>query len=510
MTKNLHTRYVWIVVALLGAGLFFRMLNITKDFSGDETILMEISRQGADNIVPQVMAKDVYPPLTYIFIHYLIALTGSEAWVRFYFVLFGIGVCLLVYSIAKEYLDEKLAVIALSLAVFSPLLIFTSQYVRSYIDSAFWMLLSVLCMLKILKGESGIMNWIGYVISVALSLYTFYFSALLFFAQIIFVTGLVFKEQRFPLKWYVAFLLVGLAFLPWTLTALEQFHNASGVVYGWTDKGFTIGPFRVGLYIRNIFALIGFDPYFLVFRDAVGRQFGKIVLMAAGLAGIGAFIFFSYRYFRCTKTAFPEMKKLAWFLPCLVFLPLVMAWVSASVLNIPPGARYFAAFHALFLILMAVIIRDIFARKKAIGILALSIILLAFAVRIPEAVSSEFDTKGASLFLKSNLSNNDCLICGRICPEDKDSFTVIKAESYFKLNDKGSEYVWVSPGALALLKSKLAPFKKIWFYRVYGNAEIFGLNGLLDKEFKESGYKETKRVRFKNIDVVKYEKMSPL
>ena len=83
-------------------------------------------------------------------------LVGSGFWVRGYFVLFGIGVCWLVYLIAKEYLDERLGRISLLLSVFSPLMIFTSQYARSYIDSAFWMLLSVLFMLKIIKGTSVI------------------------------------------------------------------------------------------------------------------------------------------------------------------------------------------------------------------------------------------------------------------------------------------------------------------------------------------------------------------
>ena len=402
MSKNMRARYILIAAVLLAAGLFLRTLNLNKEFSGDETILIGISGQDVSQIVPQLTAKDVYPPFTYLAVHYLMRLVGQEFWIRAYFVLFGMGVCWLVYLIAKEYLDERLGIISLLLSVFSPLMIFTSQYVRSYIDSAFWMLLSVLFMLKIMKGKGNIVNWMGYAVSMALGLYTFYFSALLLFAQFVFVTAFVFNDRKTLLKWYAAFSLVGLAFLPWAPTALGQFHNASSLVYDWAGKGFCVGPFRVGLYARNIFSLIGFDPSFMVFREGVIRQFAKPVLAVAGLAGIGMFIFFLCCYFRHIEEALPGEKKLVWFLPCLISVPLAIAWLFAALLNVLSGARYFVAFHALFLILMAVAIRDILTRKKVLGILLLVIILIVFALRIPEAVSSEFGTRGASLFLRSH------------------------------------------------------------------------------------------------------------
>ena len=505
MTKNLYKRYILAALVLLAAGAFLRTLNLNKEFSGDETILIEISRQDVDQIVPQLTAKDIYPPLTYLAVHYLMRLVRPEFWVRGYFVLFGIGVCWLVYLIAKEYLDERLGRVSLLLSVFSPLMIFTSQYARSYIDSAFWMLLSVLFMLKIIKGKSGIANWTGYAVSMALSLYTFYFSALLLFAQFVFVTASAFKDRKTLLKWYAAFSLVGLAFLPWAPTALRQFHNASSLVYDWAGKGLCVGPFRVGLYARNIFSLIGLDQSFMVFSGGAIRQFAKPVLMVAGLAGIGMFIFFLRYYFKRMEEALPGEKKLVWFLPCLILTPLAMTWVLAAVLNTLPIARYFVAFHALFLILMAVAIRDILTRKKALGISILAIMLIVFAARIPEAVSSEFGTRGASLFLRSHLSKSDCLICVSLCPEEG-AFNIIKTDRYLKLNDRGSEYIIDSPDSRKQLANKIAMFKKAWFYKVYGNAEIFGANKIVESLLEEQGYRQEKVLKFKNIDIIMYKK----
>lgn len=505
MGKNAGARYILIVTALLGAGLFLRTLNMDKEFSGDETTLIEISAHDAGQIIPQLTSKEIYPPLTYLAVHYLMRLVGSEFWVRSYFILFGMGVCWLVYLIAKEYLDERLGIISLALSVFSPLVIFASQYARSYIDSAFWMLLSILFMLKIVKGKAGIANWAGYVLSMALSLYTFYFSALLLFAQMVFVTVFIFNDRKALLKWYAAFFLVGLIFLPWASTALGQFHNASSLVYDWAGKGFSVGPFRIGLYARNIFSLVGFDQSFMIFRDGVVKQFTKPVLIVAGLAGIGIFIFFLRYYFKSTMKTLPGEKRLAWFLPCLILVPLVTTWVLAAVLNTLPVARYFVAFHALFLILMAVVIRDILMRKRALGILALAVMLILFAVRIPEAVSAEFGTRDASSFLRSQMGKNDCLICVNLCP-DESAFNVIKIDKYIQLNAKGSEYIVGSSDSRKEFTDKVAMFKKAWFYKVYGNAEIFGSNRITERLLEEQGYRQEKVFKFKNIDIVLYSK----
>lgn len=506
MAKNSRNRYVWIVVALLAAGFLLRMLNLGKEFSGDESILIEISRHDAAQIVPQLTTTDIYPPLTYLAVHYLMKVAGSDAFIRLYFVLFGIGACWLVYLIAKEYCDEKLAVIALLLAAFSPLMIFTSQYVRSYIDSAFWMLLSVFFMLKILKGSSGIANWVGYALSMALSLYTFYFSALLFFAQCIFMTVFALKERKIPWRWYSAFFIAGLAFLPWAPTALRQFHNASSLVYDWASKGLCIGPFRVGLYVRNVLSLIGFDPYFMVFNNGVVNLFSKSLLLIAVILAMAGFIFFMQYCFRSTKEALLGDEKLTLFLPCLIFVPLVMTWILSGVLNMLPFAKYFVAFHALFLIMIAAAIRRLLVSNRVLGIAILIIIVAVFSARIPQAVASEFGTKDALMFLKSNMASGDCLVCARYCPDSANFPAIVRTDTYFKLNDKGSAYIWVSPEGPDALKGAIAPFKKIWFYRVYGNAEIFGLNKLLDKAIREGGYEETKTARYNSIDVVKYEK----
>ena len=499
-------RSAMIVVVLLGAALFLRSLNMNKILSGDETILMDISGSKFAKIVPALKNEEVYPPLTFILLHYWMHVSRAIVWVRLYFVLFGLGCCFLIYFLGKEYLGVKLARISLLLSVLSPLLIFSSQYVRSYIDSAFLMLLSTLFMLKIIKGKQELINWIVYVVSAVLSLYTFYFSFLLIFCQFIFILIFKWKEKRFILTWCLALIIVGLIFLPWVPSAIGQFKNASSVVYDWSDKGFNLGVFRFGLYTRNIFSLFGFDPYFMVFRGGISMYFSKIILGFVVISSILGFSYFFYLCFSYLKSKLQNDRALLWFFFFLTFSPLALSWLLAGLLNTMPNARYLVSLHALFLILVSIFLCSLLERKHLAGIIFTFLVLIIFALRIPDTVCSEFEIDKAVSFLKKELDQNGCLICIYSCPPEATLAAIIKVGDDLTLNENGSRYIVKSSDFDSKLKQRLSAFKKVYFYRVCGSAEIFGANDLLDGLIIKEGFKNSKIVKFKNIDIVEYKK----
>lgn len=493
-----------ITAVLLSLGFFIRLLNIGRDFSGDETILIWIARHDFSSIIPLLTKTEVYPPLTYMTVHFLMGISQSATFIRAYFVLFGVGTSFVTYLLSKEYLGPKFAKIALLLSVFSPLLIFGSQYVRSYIDSAFWMLLSVFFLLRIIKGRDGIANMAGYLISAAISLYTFYFSAFLILAQFLFVAIFGLRNKRSALRWALSYICIVAAFLPWLGHAASQFHNVSSMAYDWSGKGLNLGPVRVGLFMRNILSLVGFDPYFMVFQGGVTSHFSKVILITACAAALGLFIYFSLYYFRYLRSRFDNRRELVWFFPFMIFVPLAICWAQALFLNILVNAKYLMALHALFLIIVAVAIYSVLERRKLIGIGLLILIVALFCMRIPSAISAEFDSKGAVKFLTSNLGKDDGLVCMFGCPQDLGTREIIEMDKYFILNSNKSAYIASSKENLPAMRDRLRPFTTIWFYRVYGNAEAFGANNAIANMLKTEGYIVDKVERFRNIDVMKY------
>ena len=496
-----------ILFILLSFALFLRTFNLNREFSGDETILIGISQLKLEEIIPTLKQKDVYPPLTYLLVHHLMQFNSSTTWIRLYFVLFGLGTCLLIYLITKEYLNKKLARFALLLAVFSPLLIFASQYVRSYIDSTFWMLLTSLFMLKIIKAQDKLVNWAGYIISAALSLYTFYFSALLIFTQSIFVTIFKYKDKKLILKWYISLFIVGLMFLPWLFSAIAQFNNASSIDFDWYSKGFNFGALRFGMYTRNLFSLIGFDPYFMIFPGGITAHFNKLFLAIGVSLCFCLFIIFLYTCFNYLQDKFFGNKVMVWYPFFLIFVPVIISWVCSGLFNTLPNARYLVTFHAFFLILITVFIHRIWKKRPSFGIILSFLIFSIFLFRITYSVSSEFDTRGAISFLKENLIEQDCVVCVKSCPPKNEIINLIQLGDYLELKEDGSSFKFKSEKDWEAAKLSLSPFRRVWFYRIYSNVEIFGGNQVVDNLLKEQGYNPVNITKFKNIiDVIEYEK----
>ncbi|MBP7055339.1 MAG: glycosyltransferase family 39 protein [Candidatus Omnitrophica bacterium] len=478
---------------------------MNKDFTGDETLLIGISKLDVGSVIPALKHIDAYPPLTYLAIHYMMQVSHSEAFVRLYFVFFGIGNCVLIYLMARELLDEGFANIVLMLSALSPLLIFASQYVRSYIDSSFWMLASVLFMLKILKGSNSRFCWIGYMISASLAVYTFYFSALLIFTQFLFVTVFFHNNMKYLVKWYAAFLTVGILFLPWAPSALQQFRNASSIIFDWSSKGFVIGPFKVGVYLRNISAILGFDPFFMVFEKGINAHFSRFSLLVVAIIAAAIFLLALVRSVRILLFRFQSRRYIAWFFPFMVFVPVLSAWVAAALINTYPTSKYFVAFHSMYLILLSIIIISVLKKNKVFGFIFVFTVVLAYALRIPQAVSVEFDNKGAMSYLQDKVESGAPVLCIRSLLNEsmKDA---IRLDPFIKLNEKGTEYIVSSMSEWSSVKNRISVFPKVLGYKIYGNDEIFGANKLLDNLAEDAGFSISSVKKFKNIDVIEYEK----
>ena len=494
------------VVILLGLAFLLRICNIGKEFSGDENLLIGMARLDFSQMLSELIHKDAYPPLTYAILNFWLRLNSSTVWARTYFLLFGVGVCIVIYMLAREYLGEKYARLSLSLASFSPLLIFASQYTRSYIDSSFWMMVSSFCILKIVKARAGRLYWAAYTISAVLSLYTFYFSALLLCAHFLFLALFKWNNKKLILQWLVSAVCVGIFYLPWVPSALRQFDNMTYFHYNWAGLGYSVGSLRIGLFTRNLFSLFGFDPYFFVFQGGVAAYLSAIALFFVAVASFTAVGLFLRACLVYLKRKFNDDKPLVWFPFCVTFLPLLIFWIIAMLMHVLPNARYLISLHTSFLLLLSVYLLSLMEIKKTrwAGVILLTFILLIFTVRIPAAISSEFEHAKAQTLLLKEAGQDDCFVCVSSCPPEVNTRAMIKIAPYLKLNDEKTKYYIADEPSRMALNDSLGSCRIIWFYRVYGNMELFGANELCDDWLKGQGYHYLKAAQFKNIDLIKY------
>lgn len=496
-----------VIILFFFVAVWLRSLNLARGFFGDEAITLMSASQSTGNIIPTLVKHDVYPPLTSFLLHFWMQISNSEVFLRYYFILFGIGVLWLVYLIAGEWLPKKngVALLALFLAAISPLQISLSQFFRNYIDSAFWMLLSTYFLILIVKDKEGFPVWIGYFASSVLSIYTFYFSLILVFCQSIYVFIFKLKDKTVIKRILIAQGCTIILFLPWIKYFILQLSNkTSSKLLHWERFGFKFAGLDLGIYARNIAALFGMDYFFMVYPEGIRNHFGGTTLLMVYILALAIFCFFLFFCLKWLKEAFKDDKKLMWFIPFFSLMPLLISWISAKAMGTLPNARYLAMPHAIFLILVAHFIYTLCLRNKKLGVFFLTCLFFLYCIRIPMAVSAIYEGKNALDYLRSNIRGDDCtLMVDRLPGRENLGIPYLSiANDIFERDPATSEYRFIYNDNTVKLKDELKKFKRIWFIRCYGNTEIFAGNKITYDFLKSCGRKESAAKEFNNIKII--------
>lgn len=494
-----------IILALFLLAISLRVFNLERGFFGDESITMSSASKQLTDIIPSLVKNDANPPLTSLLLHLWMKISSNEIFIRFYFIIFGMGALLMIYLIARECLNDKIALLALFLGAISPMLISLSQFIRNYIDSAFWMLLSNYFLLSIIKNKDEKLAWYGYFLSAVLSIYTFYFSFILIFCQSIYMFIFNFKEKILLKKWVFAQCCVFILFIPWVKNFVLQSSNKnSSISLHWEKIGFKIAGFDLGIYSRNISSLFGMDYFFMVYPEGIRNHFSLPVLMLMFIlaaAALSLFLLFSIKWLRREFRIDP---KISWFLPFFALMPVAISWATAKITNIMPNARYLAAAHGIFIILIAYFLYNLIVRYKKTGLILLGSFVFLYSARIPMAVTPMYEGKRTLEYLRRNIKDGDCtLMVDRLPGRENLGIPYFNIQNdLFKMDPLTSGYYILPESDTDKASEQLKGFKRIWFIRCYGNTEIFGGNKIVYDFLRRCGRKEISAKEFNNIRVV--------
>jgi len=504
---NMKNRNILTIILLFALALSLRLLYLEKGFFGDEAITMANVTGDLGHIIPNLVKTDAHPPLTAILLHFWMMVSKSEIFIRLYFILFGMAVLLVVYLTALELFREnrKVALLALFLGAASPLLISLSQFVRNYIDSAFWVLLSNYFLLRIIKGKGSVKLWAGYVIASVLSLYAFYFSAIIILSQSIFIFS--FKSKDIPVlkKWIASQFAIVLLFFPWLFSMFAQITNSRSARFlHWEAYGFRIAGLSLGVYARNVASLFGFDYFFIFYPEGIVKHFGIPLLFTAVFAAFILLCVFLYLAMRWLNEEFGNDFSSIWFLPFLSLLPLLLTWCGAKLFGSLPNARYLAAPHSIFVVLLAYFFCKITEKYKRTGTIILTVFIFFYIIRIPAAVTPAYEGRKAVSFLKSHLQQGDCIVMLDRLPgaETLPASLIDIGNGVVEIDPVTSAYRKADNQDTLQLKHFLGNFKRIWFVRFYGNTELFGGNQIAYEFLESCNRKEKLTVPFNNIRII--------
>jgi mannosyltransferase len=294
-----------IVLIAFVCALLLRLFMLgSKSFWLDEARSLLVIHQGP-NALWEGRSEAYHPPFFYFLMNYWRQLGESEFILRLSSALIGAFSLFLIYPLAKDLFDRRVALSAVWLAVFSPLLVWYSQEFRSY---PLLMLLGLLSMLAFVRLclQPRLGWWLLFVAALVGALYTHYGAVLLLPLQII-VAPILLALRRSKPK-VVLFMIAGwvaaaIAYLPWLQAPALQAY--------------------LKLFAKNqLYAAQLFTERFHV-------QFTQIVpiLVLIGIA-IGAIgLILLYRLFRSQTDRLKRLRNqawLRWLLVCLFLLSLAI------------------------------------------------------------------------------------------------------------------------------------------------------------------------------------------
>lgn len=212
---------IWLISAL---ALALRLISLNQSLWLDEGINVNVARGLSFwDLVTKYSLSDFHPPLYHVILRAWILVFGSsEIAVRIPSVILGVGTVFVIYLIAKKLFEKKTALIAATLIATAPLHIYYSQEARMYMLAAFLATLSVYFFISILELDK-LVNWLGFIVSTTLMLYSDYLPYLLLPTFFIYI---VVNRRRIPsatIRAFIPALVLIFALLsPWLLFLPKQ------------------------------------------------------------------------------------------------------------------------------------------------------------------------------------------------------------------------------------------------------------------------------------------------
>lgn len=496
-------------LAVLGLALAARLIGLDRVFVLDELRTIRFSNMPLPGLLGH-LAPESYPPFTYLLMSFWMRLSTLAVWIRMPFVIFGIASVVVFYIIGRELIDKTFGLLVMFLAALMPMQVWISQYVRGIAPCIFFMLLSTRYFLRLTKAPARDRNAAdiaGYVASTVLSIYSFYFSFFVIFAQnIIYCVGKR-RDGASLFRWAALQALLGISFLPWLGGFCAQMRGAN-VAMNFSvmnNPGLTAGGFRIGLFMRALSGLLGLDQAFLA-NTAVTKHMPPPAITAIPVLFLLALIVLVYGLIRLWRRAAKEKVEIIFF---LVFA--VIPYLCAAALNIalktPITPRYFALSSAFMIFVYAYALYGM-RSKKARNIILVLVAVLGCA-RLADFSRTAIDYRGAARFVGASIRDGECLlfIGGDAAYRYYAAApgAVIPSDDYIRSYTTGMDYSLSSLIDRDRLGDRLRPFKTVWIYTSGEKGvgivrHVLGLVGSF-------GYNETGRWPFKDLEVLKYEKI---
>lgn len=256
---------------------------------------------------------DNVPPLYYLALHAVRSWIHSDFALRLPSTLFGLATIPVLFLIGRTLFDGRVAVLSCFLLSLSTFHVWFSQEARSYSLYCLCYALSLLFLVRWNRNAESSRDWWGYILFSSLMVYT-HSTAILYWSanQVIFLCLSGRRSKKELHKWLLAQLVIGLFFLPWLPSFLQQSRNYSqDVALGSphysalietlmvltslaplyaTEAGKLLGLSSDLTNVLNLSWLIGFLGAFSIAILRLEKRYRRAFLAAASVAIVPIFL----------------------------------------------------------------------------------------------------------------------------------------------------------------------------------------------------------------------------
>lgn len=221
-------------------GFILRVIGLThSSIWHDEGYTMWLLKYNIWEIIKRT-ARDVHPPGYYLLAKPWVNFWGSSEFsIRFFSLIFSVGIIYLVYIIVKEIIQKRAAFWSALFVALSPFMIRFGQEARMYGVVAFFTTLATYFFVKFIK-EDNKKALIGYVLAVIVAVYTQYYAFFVIISHWLILSiytpgfwrfkwkeSLQKKVYIFNVNWWLANAAIFLSYLPWFYVAYKQVTRVS-------------------------------------------------------------------------------------------------------------------------------------------------------------------------------------------------------------------------------------------------------------------------------------------
>ena len=347
----------------------------------DEAYSITLARYPVAQII-QGTATDQHPPLYYLILHAWMILGNGVPLARLLSALLGTLNVIQVMAFGWKVAGRWLGIGAAFLLAISPFHVWYSQEARQYM---LLVVLTTAATVELWNCLNGKGRWWLYCLYAIFAIYTQYFAVFIFIAHVVVVVLWAFrlKNRQLVISWILSMLAVGLTFIPWLPSAINQFVNHT---MPW------IGEPAVG-DIRNVALMLLFGN---------GVQLAPAVLQWGGLVilivGSGYIIIRS-------MSRNSETRKFYGFISLWALIPFVSISLVAKFYPVFQSKQYLIILAPLILLVTGVIV---IIRRPWGGLFYAGLALVSGLTLIyQQGVLTKDDWRGVAAYIETHAENGD-------------------------------------------------------------------------------------------------------